>query len=221
MSLFDRLKCGETAKLCQSWPCRPPLLPLSLASLTQPNHVLENPWSVLIMTMHGSGSSTHGIGQATRAQHHARTCQARGERALDTPVRRALDRPRPSPASLCLQREPPPSPLPRRHARAPAAALSPSSSSERCRGYCRTRIKLLSDPVVLSPRQLLLEHRHNAAYKMPSSPCPFDRRRRRAMLAPSQHPRHPLGTINRGAPSMISSHQSTLLSSLIPLTTLV
>jgi hypothetical protein len=68
-----------------------------------------------------------------------------------------------------------------------AAASSPSSSSESYRKDCRTRIDLLSDPVVLSLRPLHLEHRQDNAYTMPSFTCPFEHPKHRAMAVPPQH----------------------------------
>jgi hypothetical protein len=76
----------------------------------------------------------------------------RGERALDAPVRRALERDRPPPASLLLERAPPLRPLAARHAQARAEALSPSSSPAKYRGYRHTHRTRPSHPFTLSLR---------------------------------------------------------------------
>ncbi|KAK1608530.1 hypothetical protein QYE76_032203 [Lolium multiflorum] len=108
-------------------------------------------------------------------------CQARGEHALDAPEHgNAPSRPS-SPATLLLHQAPSPPPLAARQARERAEAKSPSSSSEKRRGYRGMMSMRTSDPIVLSLRQLHLEHRHAAAHKLPSFTCPFERRRCRAM----------------------------------------
>jgi hypothetical protein len=169
------------------WPCRPPLAPLSLASLSQHHLVLEHLCNTRNITVHSPCSPRLGIGQNARVQTVPERASRRGERALDTPVRRALEQPTPPLQSLPLRRAPPLRPLATRHDRSTAAASSPSSSSESYRKDRRTRIDLLSNPFVLSLRQLVLEHRQDDAYKMLSSPCPFDRRRGHAVDAPLQH----------------------------------
>ena len=145
-------------------PCRPPSLTFSLASISQHHLVLEHLHRTRMMTMHGQDSRAHGIGQESRVQNVASARQARGERALAAPVRRALDHLRPSPASLALERAPPPSPLSPRHTRTTVAALSPSSSSESCRGYCRDHRMRPSPPVTFSLCPLHLGHRQDDAY---------------------------------------------------------
>jgi hypothetical protein len=187
MSLPGRLKHGETLNKAMSCPCHTHKQPISLALPSLDHHVQYLPLQSMITTQHGPGSRKHGIGQAARAQNHARACQARGERALDAPEHRSSSRLRPPPATLPLRRAPPPSPLPRRHAREPAAALSPSSSSKKRRGYRSTRYILLIGPIVLSQRQQHAKHRHAAAHQVLYAPCPFARRRCRAVDALSQH----------------------------------
>ncbi|KAK1609543.1 hypothetical protein QYE76_033216 [Lolium multiflorum] len=113
-----------------------------------------------------------------------------------------------------LRRASPPSPLAARHTRASPAALSPSSSSEKRRGYRAMMSMRSSNPIVLWPRQLHLEHHHAVATRSPSFACPFERRRRHAMIDFSPHPRHHHGSTNRALPHPNPSHHLDHLSSL-------
>jgi hypothetical protein len=132
----------------------------------------------------------------------------------NAPEHRALERARPCPASLPPRRLATPLTLRPRHAQAPSRALSPSSSSSTYRGYRDDYWKKSSVSVALSLRQLAVEHRQDDAYKMLYSPCPFDRRRSRAMAVPLQHARPPpsIYKYRRSAPSLLT--QSPPLSSL-------
>jgi hypothetical protein len=99
-------------------------------------------------------------------------------------------------------------------------APSPSSSSTFRRQYRGSHCTLPIDPFTLSLRQLAVEHRHDAAYTTPSSPCPFKPQTGRTMDDLSRHPQHLLPSINRALPRLNPSHHPVLLPSLLLLDSL-
>ncbi|KAK1683929.1 hypothetical protein QYE76_044777 [Lolium multiflorum] len=175
-----------------------------LASPDHPDHHRAWPW-------HEGG--WHWPGQS--APSTPRHASVRTPHALDAPEHGLDPSPPSSPTPLPLHQAPPLHPLARRHAQAPAHAPSPSSSSTFRRQYRGRFFIIASDPIALLLRQLAVEHRHDATYTTPSSPCPFAHRRRRAMLDLHSHPQHLLPSINRALPRPISSHSSLLLPSLL------
>jgi hypothetical protein len=78
---------------------RPPLAHLSLAPLSQHHHVPEQLLITRIAPMTCPRSPSHGIVQPKHAQHHARTCQAGGDRAL---ARARASRASTLPSSPCI-----------------------------------------------------------------------------------------------------------------------
>ncbi|KAK1696542.1 hypothetical protein QYE76_013239 [Lolium multiflorum] len=64
------------------YPCRPPSLTLSLATILTPLLVLEHLYPSSTSTVHAPATLDHAIGRNARAQTRQKTCQARGDRAL-------------------------------------------------------------------------------------------------------------------------------------------
>ncbi|KAK1694634.1 hypothetical protein QYE76_011331 [Lolium multiflorum] len=183
------------------------LIDLALPSLS---HLVTEPLRST-RTLPRPCSRAHGIGQVRHAKTmpytpmHALT-------ALGSAQASRAARHRPPPAPLCCVEHPLATlhTLDARHSPAP----SPSSSTKSCRTPCRTPFKRPSDPIAPWTQQLRLEHRHDVAYEMPSSPRPFARRSGRAMDALSQHPPVTSPSINRRIQSTSPTHSSLHLSPL-------